>query len=299
MDKNNHTDTTVNLPDRVVFMKIKALRASLKSAELRLADFILENPDKVSSSTINELEEKSGTSYATIIRFSKKTGFAGFKEFKTSLAKDLNVSATMPDVAAGLQIDGADSTEEIVQKTFQSSIKSLQDTLHVLNKAEIDKAVEKILAARQVYIIGTGISSVTAKYAVTRLFRIGLSCVGEDDPTIYKLKAAILQPQDVLIAISSSGRSANIVDAARIARDNNVPIISLCDFAISPLSKISGINLYTTPRNTTQFYELDVQLLTAQINIIDVLFFCCCTKMGPRAIEMIHKTRLKSDREKI
>ena len=76
-------------------------------------------------------------------------------------------------------------------------------------------------------------------------------------------------------------------------------IISLCDFAISPLTKISTINLYTTPRNTTQFYDLDMQLLTGQVNIIDVLFFGCCAKMGEKAMDFLYRTKLSADREKI
>ena len=102
---------------------------------------------------------------------------------------------------------------------------------------------------------------------------------------------------DVLFAISSSGRSGNVVDAARIARSNQIPVISLCDFAISPLSKLSEINLYTTPRNSTQFLEMDVQLFIAQINIIDIIFFKCCTESDNERIQLLNKTKNYSDKQ--
>ena len=281
------------------FLRIQALHDSLKKAELRLADYILSNPEEVSHSTINELQNKSGSSYATIIRFSKKAGYAGFKEFKNSLAQDLSNEGTVTDLAAGYQIGRDDKTEEIVDKTFQSSIKTLQDTQGILNSIDIEKAVEKILGAREVYFIGTGISGVSAQYAVTRFFRIGIYCTAETDPTIYKMRVSLLKKTDVLFTISSSGRSANVVDAAKIAKENGISVISLCDFAVSPLTRNAEINLYTTPRNTTQFYDLDVQLITPQINIIDVLFFCCCAKLGNKAVDFMNRTKSKADREKL
>jgi RpiR family transcriptional regulator, carbohydrate utilization regulator len=281
------------------FLRIQALHDSLKKAELRLADYILSNPEETSHSTINELQKKSGSSYATIIRFSKKAGYTGFKEFKNSLVQDLTSTETVTNIAAGYHIGRADKTEEIVKKTFQSSIKTLQETQGILNAVDIQKVVEKFLGAREVYFIGTGISGVSAQYAVTRFFRIGISCTAEADPTIYKMRVSLLKKSDVLFTISSSGRSANVVDAAKIAKENGIPVISLCDFAVSPLTRNSEINLYTTPRNTTQFYDLDVQLITPQINIIDVLFFCCCSKLGTKAINFMNKTKNKADREKL
>ena len=84
-----------------------------------------------------------------------------------------------------------------------------------------------------------------------------------------------------------------------MSRKKGVTVISLSDFAISPLTRISNINLYTTPRNTAQYSDLDVQLLVSHINIIDVLFFCCCTKLGKKAIELMKMTKSTADREKV
>ena len=65
-------------------IKIEALLDSLKSAESRLADYILKHPEEVTRLTIQELQDKSGSSYATIFRFCKKAGYLGYKDFKKS-----------------------------------------------------------------------------------------------------------------------------------------------------------------------------------------------------------------------
>jgi RpiR family carbohydrate utilization transcriptional regulator len=281
------------------FLRMRALYDSFKKAERRLADYIFDYPEKVAHCTIKELESMSDVSYATIVRFCKKVGFSGFRAFKSALIHDILNEQTVSDIIAGFHIDQSDSTQNIIKKTFNNSINTLQETQSILNTRNLELAAQKILDAREVYIIGTGISSVSAQYVFTRFFRIGINCSYESDPTIYKLKSGLMQKKDILLTISSSGRSANIVDAARIVLKRGATVISLSDFAISPLTRISAINLYSTPRNTAQFSDLDVQLLSAQINIIDALFFCCCSKMGPKAVALMKITKNIADKEKI
>lgn len=259
----------------------------------------MSNPERVIHSSINEVQEQSGASYATIIRFCKRLGYTGFKELKSNLAYDTHQDHPVTSLAAGFQIEQSDSTESIINKTFRSSIQTLQESEKIVHSEEVNRACNRILDAGTVSFIGTGTSGICANYAASRFFRIGINCLSETDSTLYKLKASILEENDVLFAISSSGRSSNIVDAARIARERNVSVISLCDFAISPLTKVSTINLYTTPRNTTQFSEMDVQLFIAQINIIDILFFKCCTEISQDSIELLNRTKAYSDMEKV
>lgn len=280
-------------------IRIESVYDSLKSAELRLADYILKNGEVVIDSSIHELQERSGSSYATIIRFCKKIGYPGFKAFKKSLAYDIDHHD--PDTYAGtaFPIVLDDTIESIIEKNYRSSVNILTDTKNMLSNQTLDRAVDKIIHARETYFIGTGNSGIVAHYASARFFRIGIKCSTETDATIYKIKTAILDKEDLLFAISSSGRSSAVVDAARIARQRGVPVISLCDFAITPLSRTSDINLYTTPRNVTHFLDMEMPLIIGQISIIDVLFICCCLKMGKNSFSRYHTTKQFADREKI
>ena len=280
-------------------LRIEGLRNSVKSAERHLLDFILSNPEEAVQSTIRQLESRSGASYATIIRFCKKAGFSGFKALKNSLVQDILVRRENNGVTDVLPIHDKDTIASIIQKTFQHSYKTLGDTENILDVRSLNQAIQKIMAADEILFIGTGTSGVSAQYAFSRFFRIGKQCAAETDPTIYKLKCSLLKKKSVLFAISSSGRSANIVDAARIARENDAAVISLCDFAVSPLTQCSTIKLYTTPRDTTLFLDLDMPLIIGQITIIDILFFCCCRKMGKQAFSLMHRTKQAADREKI
>ena len=110
---------------------------------------------------------------------------------------------------------------------------------------------------------------------------------------------SILDENDVLFVISSSGRTAEIVECARIANLNKAYVVSLSDFAISPLTKVSDTNLYTTPRNATLFQNIDMPLIIGQITLIDILYSCCCLRMIEKSSFLYSKTKSSADAEKL
>jgi RpiR family carbohydrate utilization transcriptional regulator len=280
-------------------VRMEGLYGALKRAEKRLADYIFAHPEQVIKTSIQALQGKSGVGYATIIRFCKKAGYRGYKAFKRSLAYDLKHSKKNLTTPIEFSIQSEDDMETIIHKTFDSSYDILEETRSMLDTASLYAVVKRLLSSGEIYFIGTGMSGVSARYAATRFFRLGLSCTAESDATLYKIKSSLLKETDLLFAISSSGRSINVVDAARIATDTGVTVVALTDFAISPLSRIARINLYTTPRNTRLFLHLDMPLIIGQINILDVLFFACCARMGRRSVDTINATKLIADGEKI
>jgi RpiR family transcriptional regulator, carbohydrate utilization regulator len=280
-------------------LRIKGIYDSLKSVEKRLADYIIQNVEETVNLTMEELAKSSGSSYATISRFCKKVGFSGYKDFKNSLIQDVMRNRDVEGITDDFSIDMNTSTENICEKMFELSTKVLEESMSILDVSIVDKVVEKILDSNSLFFIGAGASGISAKYAYSKFFRIGIQCFCEPDSTLYKMKVSILKEGDVLFAISSSGRTTQIVDCAQIAKKNNVTVISLSDFAISPLTKVSDINLYTTPRNASLFLNIDMPLIISQITLIDILYSCCCIRKSEKAVELYRKTKASADSEKI
>lgn len=280
-------------------LRIKGIHDSLKSAEIRLADYIIQNVEKTVNLTIEELAQNSSSSYATISRFCKKIGFSGYKDFKNSLIQDVMRNKDVESITDDFSIDMDASTENICEKMFEISTKVLEESMSIVDVSIVDKAVQKILDANSLFFIGAGASGIIARYAYSKFFRIGIPCFYEADSTLYKMKVSILNEKDVLFAISSSGRTSQIVDCAQLAKKNNVTVISLSDFAISPLTKVSDINLYTTPRNASLFLNIDMPLIISQITLIDILYSCCCIRKSEKAVELYRKTKASADNEKM
>lgn len=277
----------------------------LKPVERRVAEHILENPQDILSSTIMDLSKKTGASYASINRLISRIGLGGYKELKKLLYQDI-ISQTIPEANSNfldfLDVitfsQGAD-TETICTSIYSQAVKVLEESRSIISPATLEKAAQKILSANSVCFIGTGLSGICARYAYSRFFRIGIPCYHEEDSTLYRMRIALLKKNDLLFAISSSGRSAAILECAKLAQTNQADIISLTDYAVSPLSRLAGINLFTTPRNSSQFMNIDIPLVIGQILIIDTLYMVCCIKMGKKSSEIFMKTKISADSEKV
>ena len=280
-------------------LRLRGVYSELKPAERRIGDYILHNSEDSLDLTIEELAKRCNSSYATINRFCKRLGYSGYKEFKNGLINDLILNRGVDDFIYNLSLTSDTSAESVAEKIYGLGASVLEDGYKIMDPADVDAAVDRILNAPSICFIGAGYSGISARYAYSKFFRVGLPCYSELDSTLYRMKISIMSDEDVLFAISSSGRTGNIIEAANLAKENKVTVISLTDFAVSPLTKISDLNLHTTPRNANLFMNIDMPLIIGQIAIIDVLYSCCCVRLAEVASENHRKTKSSADAEKI
>lgn len=279
-------------------LKITGIRDSLKAAERRLADFILGFPDRVAVMTMKELGDESDSSYATIYRFAKRLGYSGFKELKAGLALAARNRQDIEGQLNSVSIDATTSIERICADIHDFSSRIIGDCVAIIDPSVIDRAIDLMLRARMIYFIGSGTSYISALYAYCKFFRLGLKCNHEPSPTFFRMQCALMSREDILFAISSSGRTKTVVDGVKLARQNGTKIIGLSDFAVSPLTKLSTVNLHTTSRNAGAYPDLDLPLLIGQVTIIDILHMCCCARMGKRARKAYITTKTVVEKEK-
>lgn len=278
-------------------VKLSGMRDSLKHAERNLADFILGNPEQVMKLTMEELAEAAESSYATVYRFAKRLGFSGYKDFKASLVQSM-VTDGIEGQLNTLKVDKTTSTEQICVDIYDFYCRTIKDCVSIIDPRVIDEVVKLITGANFIYFIGAGASYISAFYAYTKFFRLGLNCGYEPSPTFFTMRTALMTDKDVMFAISSSGRTKAVVDAVKIAKKRKAKIIGLSDFAISPLMKLSDINLHTTQRNVGSFMNFDLPLVVGQITILDILHLSCCARMGVKASNTYALTKAEVDKEK-
>ena len=286
-------------PKLVPIIRLQGLLSTLNPVEHRLAVYILNNADEVIHSTIEELALRSNSSYATISRFCKKLDYSGFKDFKAHLIQDVIHRNTTKEDTDSTPLDQDTTTTNIISRVFHSSHQVLTETESILEIGLIEQAAETMITSKRIIFIGAGTSGISAKYAFSRFFRLGIPCSTETDPVLYTMEAKLLNSETVLFVVSSSGRTKNVVDAARSAKKCGAKIISLCDYAISPLSEISDTNLCTTPRNVDFFKDLEMPLLTGQITLIDILFSVASLRIPKSSLEKYKLTKDAADNLKI
>jgi DNA-binding MurR/RpiR family transcriptional regulator len=270
---------------------MQALKSSLSRTEQQVVDYIIANPAKVIYLSVAKLAEYSNVSDATVVRTCQKLGFNGFQDLKVTLAQDI----VTPLQNIHEEICDVDDTSAIVDKVFQGTLHAINFTHSNLKKKVIEQAVETLLSARSVMIIGLGNSHSAAIDLHHKLTRLGILSVAYTDSLFQMIASStLLNEHDVLFAISHSGRSMDIVDAVQMAKNKGVRTISLTNFGISPLSKISDIQLFTASKDT-RFRFVALSSRVAQMAIIDVLYTILATRLADETAGNLNQamTRMK------
>ncbi|MCI7019387.1 MAG: MurR/RpiR family transcriptional regulator [Clostridiales bacterium] len=239
----------------------------LKKAEQSVACYIVNHPDTVIHLSISELAEKSGASMTTIIRLCKKLGLSGYQDMKLVLAKE--VSAPLKPLQT--DISASDTDAEITTKVFQSAMRALEMSYTALNPDCLSAAAEAIIKARRVVIYGFGNSNSIATDLQHKLLRLGIDAIAYSDLHLQIISTVSLGPQDVLIAISHSGSSKELVAQAKKAKSRGAVVISLTSLGQSPLYKISDIGL-STSSDENEFSVLAFSSRVAQMVLVNTIY---------------------------
>lgn len=247
----------------------------LTETEQKVAAYVLSHPESVTQMTAKELAEQCGTVPSAVIRFCKSVGRDGFSELKISLAKELGKARTEPDgeMPAFCENDGL---RDVFSKVFGSGIRTLRDTLQMLDFDRMEKIVETLRKANRILIFGVGTSSVIAVDAQYRFSQLGLQATACTDVLFMNVSAINLQKGDVALCISHSGRTRGVVDAMRHAKDAGATAIAITSFAGSPLAKESdfAITVFADEEN----YPVEaVSARVAHICLVDALMMTLAT----------------------
>ncbi|MGY5931504.1 MurR/RpiR family transcriptional regulator, partial [Enterococcus faecium] len=129
-------------------LQIKTMYNDFSPKEQAIADYILENPSKVSHSPISNLASELGIADSTFFQFTKKLGYNGFKDFKMAmLIQENDLSA----ISIHENIQKTDTELTMAQKVFESSISTLNDTKKLLQQKDLKKAATIINESKRVY----------------------------------------------------------------------------------------------------------------------------------------------------
>ena len=205
-------------------------------------------------------------------------GYDGLADFKLKLAG--NVAEGVPFVHRSVDVD--DKTADVMVKVIDNSVAAFLQYRNDANPAAIEQAANAIVNAwqhkKRLEIYGVGNSGVVAQDAQHKFFRLGISSQATSDTHIQAMGATMLRSGDCLIAISNSGRTTDLVDAARIARENGATVIAITS-SHTPLSNSSQILLSANNLEGSDLYSPMASRLL-HLLIIDILATAVALKMG-------------------
>ncbi len=274
----------VNVPG--CFIRIQGTYNSLRTAEQRVADFILKHAEELIYLTVTELAERTQTSESTVVRLCQKIGYKGYQEFKIMLARDL----VGPTETVYEEIDKTDSLSALKNKIFQANAQALKDTIEVLADNELVRAVEALARARRVEVYGIGGSAPLALDAYHKFMKLGLCSVWLSDSDLMAMSSSLLEAGDVVLGISHTGASRDVCDAMENAQNAGATTICITHRATSPITKVANIKLFTAAKETA-FGSDATSSRIAQLTIIDTLFAGIANQNYDHFLERIQRTR--------
>lgn len=267
-----------------VLANIKSLYPSLFEVEKKIADFILRHPEAVIYMTVAQMSKKIGVADSSVIRFCQKLGFNGFTQLKINIAKNLKkYEDPIPS-----DIEEGDDPNTVIKKIFTYSIQALKDTLELLDKNELSKAVEAMTTAKRLEFYGVGTSAFLAEDAYYRFMRIGYPAYVATDPFISTVSASMLDNECVAVGISHSGRTIDIIETLKIAKSKGAKTICITGFAESPITHVADIRLITAT-GETQFQKEATASRIAQIALLDSLHACAVLQKYDTAISKMQE----------
>jgi DNA-binding MurR/RpiR family transcriptional regulator len=243
------------------------------SAERRVAEFILKNPEQVVTLNVADIAEQSGVSDATVIRLCKHLGTLAFYQMKLQMAHELGRNQLLRGRSGAEKPTSADD----LVKELATSILSISANVDM---QVLTACVEKIRSADTVYFVAAGNSIPVAESLSFRLGRIGIRAVSSSMSEQMIININNGTKDDVVIGISHSGSSKHVINAFELAKKKGIQTIALTDSKRSSAEQAADITLSTgiTQSSAFLFGATSYLFLYALTDLI--LFFVENAKQG-------------------
>lgn len=260
-------------PKPNLLLTIRGLLPALNEQEQKVGQYVLDHPYEVIHLSMADLAERCGVGDTTIFRFCRRVRTEGYQDFKITLAQELAPGA--PPIYAA--VAAGDTLAEAAHKAIAGDMKSLEDTLRILDLRRLEQAAEVLLAARRVDIYGAGGSAIAALDLQYKLMHAGVRSQPYVDAQLQALSAALLTPADAAVGISHSGAAPDVLHALEAARKAGAKTITLTNHPASPIARLADISLCTAAQEALGHgYPLGAR--AAQVGLIDLLYTCITLK---------------------
>jgi len=245
--------------------KIQSHLDILSKSERKVAEVILASPQTAIHCSIATLARMADVSEPTVNRFCRRLDTKGFPDFKLHLAQSL--ANGTPYV--NRNVDEGDAADAYTSKIFESTMATLDQVKNTLDISAVNRAVDLLTQAKKISFFGLGASAAVAHDAMNKFFRFNIPVVYFDDIVMQRMSCMNCTEGDVVVLISHTGRTKNLVELAHLARENDATVIAITS-QNTPLANEATLALLLDVPEDTDVYMPMVSRI-AQLTLIDVL----------------------------
>ena len=269
--------------NRNVLTEIKDNFSTYSKGQKKIAEYIIKHYDKAAFMTASKLGKEVGISESTVVRFANALGYEGYPELQTALGEIVKTKLTSLQ-RMEIAYDKM-ANEDILSKVIQSDINKMRSTLENIDKKAFDRAVEKILGAKKIYILGVRSASAISSFMgfyfnllFTDVRLVHTTSVSEMFEQILRV-----QKDDVVIGVSFPRYSRRTVKALQYAKMKGATVISITDTVQSPLVNCSDISLFAK----TDMVSF-VDSLVAPLSLVNALLVAIGMRKKQEITQTLH-----------
>lgn len=253
-------------------MKQKLLRelrtdlAYMSTAEKKIAETILADPKRFTEYSLGAFAEAAQVSQGSVINFSGKYAGGGFPLLKMQIAAALSHAEEQTFSV----IQEGDTLKDVLGKTVNNVSEAMKNTVVLNEEATLRSVAERMLRAEKIEIYGVYRSAVVATDFWYQLLRLGIPAAFVSDILTCAVSASMLKKESLVFAVSSSGKTQDIIDAVKLAKANGVPIVALTADRNSPLARLADEVLVASPCGNSVSMR-DTEIRISQLALTDAL----------------------------
>lgn len=218
-----------------IVLQIQSTYNQLTRTEKKVADYVLQNKNKVLYMSITDLADACKVGDTSVYRFCRTLGLDGYQQFKMKL------SISLPEYE--LLDEEEEKEESTASRIMESHMNAIRESYLLLSPEKLDRLVEMIDESEKVYFFGIGDSLLTAEEARNKFLRITSKVVCLTDPHMQSMAASMATERDLIVIISYSGSTKDNIHVAKIAKRAGAKIACITHYKKSPLTAYSDVTL--------------------------------------------------------
>ena len=259
---------------------------TLSPKQKKIARFILDKQYFTAFASASELGEKNNTTAATVVRFSQTLGYDGYSQLQGVLRAELPNYMT---TAARMQKHMSAETPPIsnFQQAFYTDIKNIERTASSVSEKNINAALDAIMKARRIWVIGAGLSYAPAIFLAHSLRVMGFNAPALQGEVLQSAAdISRIKPDDLVIAIDLWRYVRMTVFAASQAKKIGAQVITLTDSIVSPLAQMADIAFEIAAEGI--MHSLSITALMSLLNVFIAM-------LADRAPEQVYESLKRVD----
>lgn len=218
-----------------LILKIQSAYNQFTKAERKVADYCLAHREEVLFLSITDLSEACGVGEASVFRFCRTLGLGGYQEFKMQMSLCQNL-AGLEERLSGREKDPEENRKTLAKRVLENHQQAVDETAQLLDENELEHFLDLLDTAERIYFFGISDSLLAAQEARSKFLRLTDRAVCVEDPHLMAVTSTMMHPEDLLVMISYSGATRDVIRIAGLAKQAGAHVGALTHYRKSPLT---------------------------------------------------------------